>query len=158
MIRIKVCCRHALLALLIATAPAGANPSPYPATAYPVTFADVAALRPAQGAIPQAYGSGPSQFGLLWLPARREPAPLVVLVHGGCWLADHGVEHIQPLASALARAGYAVWAPEYRRVGEGGGGWPGTFDDIRASLAAAATLNPARIDASRTVLAGHAGG
>lgn len=158
MIRIKPLCLGAGLMLVLSGALAGANPSPYPPTDYPVTFADVTALPPAQGAIPHAYGNAPSQFGLLWLPVRSDPAPLVVLVHGGCWLSDYGVEHLQPLASTLVRAGYAVWAPEYRRVGEEGGGWPGTFDDVRSALVAAAALAHERIDATRTVLAGHSAG
>ncbi len=158
MIRINTGRWQLLLALLVVACPAAANPSPYPATAYPVSFADVAALPPAQGAIPHAYGSAPSQYGLLWLPRRDEPAPLVVLFHGGCWLAEYDVDHIQPLASTLARAGYAVWAPEYRRVGEDGGGWPGTFDDARAALAASARLDPERIDSASTVLVGHSAG
>lgn len=162
MICIKSRRRHALLALVLSSVVAGsiaaANPSPYPPVAYPVDFEDVKALPVAQGAIPHAYGEAPSQFGLLWLPVATEPVPLVMLIHGGCWLSDYGVEHIQPLASTLVRGGYAVWAPEYRRVGEYGGGWPGTFDDLRAALAASPTLKPGRIDATRTVLAGHSAG
>jgi len=149
------------LVLLLACAPyvaATPNPSPYPQVNYPVTFADVAALPLAQGAKPHAYGSQPSQFGLLYLPRNAEPIPLVMLVHGRCWLSDDGVEHLRPLASALVRAGYAVWVPEYRRVGEDGGGWPGTFDDMRSALQAATSLAPSRIDTSRTVLAGHSAG
>lgn len=148
-----------LLIALTACAPlVAANPSPYPAVAYPVTLADVAALPLAQGAMPHAYGRAPNQYGLLWLPREAQPVPLVMLVHGGCWRSDSGVEQIQPLASALVRAGYAVWAPEYRRVGEEGGGWPGTFDDLRSALLAATALQPSRIDTSRTVLAGHSTG
>lgn len=52
----------------------------------------------------------------------------------------HDPHQYRPLASTLARAGCAVWAPEYRRVGEDGGGWPGTFDDARAALAAVPRL------------------
>jgi len=162
MICIKPRRRHALLAMALTSVVAGssvsANPSPYPATAYPVDFEDVKALPVASGAIPHAYGQAPSQYGLLWLPFGGEPVPLVMFIHGDCWLSENGVEHIQPLASTLVRAGYAVWAPEYRRVGEDGGGWPGTFDDLRAALAATATLKPGRIDTTRTVLAGHSAG
>lgn len=156
--RLKSLARRVLIALTACASLVAANPSPYPAVAYPVTFADVAALPLAQGAMPKAYGREPNQYGLLWLPREAQPVPLVMLVHGGCWLSDYGVEHIKPLASALVRAGYAVWAPEYRRVGEDGGGWPGTFDDLRSALLAATSLQPSRIDTSRTVLAGHSAG
>ena len=30
--------------------------------------------------------------------------------------------------------GYDVWVPEYRRVGDEGGGWPGSLEDIVAAV------------------------
>ena len=39
-----------------------------------------------------------------------------------------------PLAEDLAADGYAVWNIEYRRVGQPGGGWPGTLDDVAAAV------------------------
>ncbi len=39
-----------------------------------------------------------------------------------------------PLALDLARRGIAAWNVEYRRVGQEGGGWPGTFEDVAAAL------------------------
>ena len=39
-----------------------------------------------------------------------------------------------PLAHDLARRGYAVWNIEYRRVGQEGGGWPGTLEDAAAAI------------------------
>ena len=59
------------------------------------------------------------------------------MIHGGCWsakledLPDAVVsfELLRPIASALAEAGVASWNIEYRRLGNGGGGWPGTFGD-----------------------------
>jgi acetyl esterase/lipase len=48
---------------------------------------------------------------------------------------------------------------EYRRVGNAGGGWPGTFDDIRAAyrfvLQQAARF---RVDAARVAVMGHSAG
>ena len=158
MIRIKAVYRWVFLGFFLGVPPVIANPSPYPHTDYPVSFSDIKALPVAQGAIPHSYGSAPSQYGLLWLPVAPRPAPLVMIVHGDCWLSDYDVEHIQPFASALVRAGYAVWAPEYRRIGESGGGWPGMIDDLRAALALAARLEPGRINPERTVLVGHAAG
>ena len=44
------------------------------------------------------------------------------------------------LAGDLARAGWAVWNIEYRRLGRtrlgrpGGGGWPATFEDVAAAV------------------------
>jgi len=106
-----------------------------------------------------AYGGAPSQRVLVWhaegIPGR---APVVVLLHGGCWLAQYDVEHIAPLATALAASGYAVWAPEYRRIGETGGGWPGTFDDVASALELLAENKDASLDPGRTVLVGHSAG
>ena len=42
------------------------------------------------------------------------------------------------LAADLAASGWLAVNVEYRRVGADGGGWPATFDDVRAALAAAA--------------------
>ena len=105
-----------------------------------VSFETVQALPFAPPATRLAYGEADSQYGLYWAPAGEPPAaPLVVLVHGGCWLAEYGVEHVRPLAGALAGAGFAVWAPEYRRVGNGGGD-PATLDDLRGAMGKVAAL------------------
>ncbi len=125
----------------------------------PITFADVEALPAVTPAAEYRYGDAPSQFAHLWLPAPAKPEqkfPVVVLVHGGCWLQQYGVAHIAPAAAALAVHGFAVWAPEYRRVGEQGGGWPGTADDIYAAIS---SLRMARgVDLQRVLLAGHSAG
>src|SRR4051794_790358 len=77
------------------------------------------------------YGPHPEQVVDLRMPPDGGPVDtLVVLVHGGFWRAAYDRTHTAPLADALARAGFAVLVPEYRRVGSPGGGWPGTFDDI----------------------------
>ena len=78
------------------------------------------------------------QYGLLWLP--KKPAadasvPLIILIHGGCWLNAFDIRHSYPLSSALAEAGYGVWSLEYRRTGDEGGGWPGSYEDIKQGLA-----------------------
>src|SRR5947207_15984722 len=55
-----------------------------------------------------AYGSEPLQFGELRLPAGSEPAPLVVLIHGGCWRAQYDLKHVGAAAAALTKEGFAV--------------------------------------------------
>lgn len=124
----------------------------------PVPFAAVAALPAGEPATRLRYGEAPSQFGLLWLPTGEQAAPLIVLVHGGCWLAEYDVHHLAPLASALRAEGYAVWTPEYRRVGEPDGLWPAPAEDLLDSLTALRAANPGPIDFSHTVLAGHSAG
>jgi pimeloyl-ACP methyl ester carboxylesterase len=79
------------------------------------------------------YGPGEEQYGQVW-PGRNGPG--VVLLHGGNWRRRYGLDLMEPLAADLAARGYRVLNLEYRRVGSPGGGWPGTFDDIRAGLTA----------------------
>jgi acetyl esterase/lipase len=109
------------------------------------------------------YGDDNSelQYGLLWLPpnlAAPEKAPLLVFIHGGCWLNSYDIQHSYPLSSALAEAGYAVWSLEYRRIGDAGGGWPGSFDDIRQGLAFTSSLKVYPVDLDRMVIMGHSAG
>jgi acetyl esterase/lipase len=91
-------------------------------------------------------------------------ALLIIFVHGGFWRAEYGREHTRPLAEALAEAGYVVCAPEYRRTGQAGGGWPGTFDDIASAvdrlpgLVAEATDGFVAADPAGVTLAGHSAG
>ena len=80
------------------------------------------------------YGDRAEQFGELWLPPGAGPFPVVLLVHGGCWRNTlPGLEFVRPLAAALQARGLAVWNVEYRRIGDDGGGYPGTFLDVAAS-------------------------
>jgi acetyl esterase/lipase len=112
------------------------------------------------------YGDGAEQVADFWYPAEgRGGAALIVFLHGGFWRAAYDRVHARPLAVALAAAGYAVVLPEYRRTGQAGGGWPGTFDDV--ALAADALPGLVRAAAEEgirpgegmpTVLAGHSAG
>lgn len=95
-----------------------------------VTWQDLAALPAPAAGIRIAYGSDSSQFGVLRVPEGKRPFPVVVVVHGGCWLSDYNLEYMSHLSAALTKAGYATWNLEFRRVGNTGGGWPGTFQDV----------------------------
>src|SRR5581483_8677269 len=77
------------------------------------------------------YGNAPSQFADLYLPSGNGPHRVVVMIHGGCWRADlPGLDLTAYAAEDLRQHGFAVWNVEYRRLGEQGGGYPGTFEDI----------------------------
>ena len=105
------------------------------------------------------YGEMPGQDVEVWLTASAtEPAPLLVLIHGGCWLEAYDRSHLRPLATALADKGYTVLLPEYRRVGQAGGGWPGTFEDIASAVDAVEELPIAGVDRKSIVLLGHSAG
>ncbi len=66
-----------------------------------------------------AYGPDPLQFGHLRLPAGDGPFPVVLFVHGGCWLSSYRIGHVGLLEEAWAEAGYAA----RRLVGTGGRTW-----------------------------------
>ncbi|MFC0436097.1 alpha/beta hydrolase [Kutzneria buriramensis] len=104
-----------------------------------------------------AYGPHPSQVGELYLPEGDGPFPVIVLIHGGFWTAMWDRRQTTPLADALVGDGYAVWNIEYRRIGEDGGGWPGTFDDVEAAVDLLDGLDLA-LDTSRVQVVGHSAG
>ena len=60
---------------------------------------------------------------------------MAVLIHGGFWRARYGLDLEHALAADLVARGWTVWNIEYRRIGDGGG-WPETFDDVRAAISA----------------------
>ncbi|MDQ3555352.1 MAG: alpha/beta hydrolase, partial [Gemmatimonadota bacterium] len=105
------------------------------------------------------YGSDSLHFGELRLPPGPGPHPLAVVIHGGCWRSQYGIDHVAPMSAALTRAGVATWTPEYRRVGDPGGGWPGTFHDIARGADHVRTLAQRfPVDTGRVVLVGHSAG
>ena len=88
--------------------------------------------------LPQAttvvYGEHPSQFIDVYTPAGAGPHPVVVLIHGGFWRLPWGRDLMLGLASDLVARGFAAVNVEYRRLGEDGGGWPGTCWDVVSAL------------------------
>lgn len=105
------------------------------------------------------YGGGEFQFGDLWVPGGGGPSPVVVLLHGGWWRSVFGLGYMGFMAAALRGAGVAVWSLEYRRVGNPGGGWTGTFVDVAAGLEFLPGLEGRyRLDLGRVVAAGHSAG
>jgi acetyl esterase/lipase len=104
-----------------------------------------------------AYGPEPSQVGELYLPPNPGPHPVVVLVHGGYFTAMFDRRQLTRLADDLVAGGYAVWNIEYRRIGEPGGGWPGTLQDVADAIDAVADLDPA-LDTDQVIVVGHSAG
>ena len=81
------------------------------------------------------------------------------MIHGGFWRVKFDLLHAGHVCSGLAAAGFAVANIEYRRVGEAGGGWPGTFEDVRQAVRFARECAPlVRGDERRTVVLGHSAG
>jgi acetyl esterase/lipase len=114
-----------------------------------------------------SYGSDPLQFGELRLPQGNGPFPLAIIVHGGCWSAKLGglpeeavsLALVRPFAASLTDAGVATWNVEYRRLGNAGGGWPGTYQDLaRATDFAKELASRYRLDLARVITIGHSSG
>jgi acetyl esterase/lipase len=103
------------------------------------------------------YGDHPDQVANLHLPAREGgPWAGVVLVHGGFWGERWDRTLMTPLAIDLARRGYAAWNVEFRRVGQDGGGWPGTLEDVDNAVDALGDVP--EVDPERVVAVGHSAG
>lgn len=144
--------RRGVLAGLLATlglaacSPGGEAPAPAAGTPAPMRI---------------DYGSDPSQYGELHLPAGAGTHPVVVVLHGGFWRAAYGLDLGTPLAVDLANAGLAAWNVEYRRVGNGGG-FPATLDDVAAAVdllpGGVQAASGGRLDLARVVLLGHSAG
>ncbi len=128
--------------------------------AEPMTLKDYMALNGPAPTAHLVYGDAPSQYAELFLPPGNGPFPVVLLIHGGCWLKEfQGITQMRNLAGALMAQGIATWNVEYRRVDEDGGGYPGTYQDVAAALdllIAAAAAH--RLDTQRLVLVGHSAG
>lgn len=106
-----------------------------------------------------AYGADPNQFGDLRLPKGKGPFPIVINIHGGFWRAKYDLAHAGHLCAALTAKGLATWNLEYRRVGNPGGGWPGTFEDIRSAYRFLPELSKRRgLDPNKVVVMGHSAG
>lgn len=81
------------------------------------------------------YGAHADQHVDVYSPGGARRAVVAVL-HGGFWRVPYAAGLMDPLCGDLAARGYEAWNVEYRRLG-GGGGWPATFDDVLAAVAAA---------------------
>ncbi len=122
-----------------------------------VSFAQVVSLEYTDADTQLSYGDKPLQFGKLWLPDAASP-PLIIFVHGGCWLNQFDLQYSYPMASALKQQGYAVWSFEYRRVGDPGGGWPGSLNDVVQAIEFIQSQNRYNFDWQQVSLLGHSAG
>jgi acetyl esterase/lipase len=150
-----VACPFAIALLTVAAAAQGRGPLELANAAVP------------EGAQRIPYGSLPLQFGELRVPSTKGPHPVAIVIHGGCWLSKLGTyppeavafNNMRPLAAALTAAGIATWNIEYRRLGDDGGGWPGTFRDVASAADHIRALAPVHgLDLSRVISIGHSAG
>ena len=121
---------------------------------------DILSRQPPAADLRVAYGPDPNQFIDLRFPTKKDkPHPLAINIHGGFWRAKYNLDHAGHLCAALTAKGVATANLEYRRVGNEGGAWPGTFADIRSAyqflIQNAQTHN---FDGQRIVVMGHSAG
>ena len=128
--------------------------------AAPATVNDYMAQPQAKVDARIAYGTAPAQVVELFLPKGKGPHPVVVLIHGGCFLAEYqGLPQTSGMAADLARRGYAVWNVEYRKLGEEGAGYPGTFRDVADAVDRLRVEGPKyALDTNVVVAVGHSAG
>jgi acetyl esterase/lipase len=96
-----------------------------------------------------AYGPEPLQFADL---RNVDGDALAIVLHGGSWKATYNLIHLAHLCICLGEIGVPTLNVEYRRVGDPGGGWPGSLQDVLLALELARSL------ARRVVLVGHSAG
>jgi acetyl esterase/lipase len=91
---------------------------------------DVTTIPPIPATRRISYGPDENQFIDWFDPETSSCSEAVMMIHGGFWRAKYDLHHASHLCSALANEGIMVANVEYRRVGNAGGGWPGSFHDI----------------------------
>jgi acetyl esterase/lipase len=128
---------------------------------------DILTLPPPPADARIAYGSDPNQFLDMRLPSFKgktkgeteAPHPLVINIHGGFWRAKYDLTHAGHLCAALGARGLATANLEYRRIGNPGGGWPGTFADIRSAYHfLVQNAQRYHLDSQKIVAMGHSAG
>lgn len=106
-----------------------------------------------------AYGSDPLQFGELRLPKGSGPFPVVVILHGGCWVNFYGLDLMHDMSEALTAEGFATWNVEYRRLGDAGAEYPNTFLDVGLAVDHVRKLaNEYPLDLTKVTTVGHSAG
>lgn len=120
---------------------------------------DVLTLPPPPPDSRHLYGKDDLQFGELRVPFSRPPYPVMIVIHGGYWRAAYDLKHVGHLCAKLTAKGIATWSIEYRRLGNPGGGWPGTFDDVLSSADfIRKSASKFKLDARRIAVMGHSAG
>lgn len=104
-------------------------------------------------------GSAELVLDLYRPPARDDPRPAVVIVHGGAWVT-RSKEDWSDNAVKLAEAGYVVFNLAYRLMKpDGTNPWPDQFDDVQRAVrwvrVHAATYG---VDPARVAAVGHSSG
>jgi len=121
---------------------------------------DILSRQPPPADFRVAYGSDPNQFLDLRTPSGKAKShPLLINIHGGFWRAKYSLEHAGHLCAAFTAHGFLMANLEYRRVGNEGGAWPGTFEDVRSAYKfLIQNAQKYNLDPRRVVVVGHSAG
>ena len=122
---------------------------------------DILTLAPPPADARITYGPEANQFFDLRLPkgSTQKPYPVVINIHGGFWRAKYNLDHAGHLCAALSAKGFATANLEYRRVGNDGGAWPGTFCDIRSAYNfIVQNAQQYHLDSEKLAVMGHSAG
>jgi hypothetical protein len=138
---------------------AEAQSSPSSSPSATLSWSDLSKMPlPSERAARVPYGEGPQQFGELRVPK-------------GEGLSGHGADPWRLLAECVrlclhhasgwvvTERGVATWTIEYRRLGDEGGGWPGTFLDVARAADKLRDIAPtSKLDLERVYSGGHSAG
>jgi acetyl esterase/lipase len=120
---------------------------------------DILTLLPPKADARLSYGADENQCLDVRLPKARPSQGLAIFIHGGFWRSRYGLGYAGHLCAALTAKGIATANIEYRRVGNAGGGWPGTFSDVRMAYRFLRQKgNDHGLEIGETVVIGHSAG
>ena len=109
------------------------------------------------------YGENILQFGDWRRPIGEGPFPLAIMIHGGYWRNRVSLDYYGRASEALRNLGIATWNIEYRRIGDEGGGYPGTFLDVANAIDFVRSPEFMRltgnvVDLNNIIVVGHSAG
>ena len=120
---------------------------------------DILSLTPPAADKRVAYGHDPNQFVDLRLPKGKANGRCLVNIHGGFWRARYDLAHAGHICADLASRGWLTVNVEYRRVGNDGGGWLGSFSDLRSAVdLVLGSAKAWHYDSEKLVVMGHSAG
>lgn len=120
---------------------------------------DLLQLTPSAADLRLCYGPDAFHFGDLRFGHGQRRGVVVMNIHGGFWRNRYDLVHAGHFCAALSASGFTTWNIEYRRVGDEGGGWPGTLDDIRRAWVYVRQLAAEHgLQADKAIVTGHSAG
>lgn len=134
----------------------------YPKKTSQVPYSALGVLPTSEADEQFSYGDDPLQTIYTWhgrsSTNEKYADKALIFIHGGCWLNAYGYEHAKGMYHALAELGMGVYVTEYRRVGDEGGGWPGSLDDVTQAISTALKRIENEGRYTNIYIAGHSAG